>query len=691
MTTTEGYTAGPVALRERAVNASRSHARHVVLALTVACIIGLAVLKANGSGSRLLIDAIGGVLGVAFITLALIDFRASVAVAIFELVLGGAGGHWIDHGSLSGRIFLISVVTLRAAWLTVVDWRQGRRPVLGRYGAHALAIAILVPAIWMPLGLINGNTRGNVVADGNGFFFFAFVLVVVTLLRRGDGAWLQRVFFAACALNAAMYFLLIVVTTSGLVSLNNVAEWLNVRLDMGGVIGYMPNGQYRLFTAGSLFLVVGLALTAQQLLARPRSPWLWLLGGVLSVDLVATYTRGLWLAAFVAVALVLVLEVRSFRELTLSVAIPAAVGGVALLVAPLAGFSLYGYVANRAATIATASQPRYQTRVVDPSFEASSSAWGANGPGSLRIERTASAARTGAHSLELSNSAAGADAYVFQNLAVKPKTQYSVSAWVNARAFRGPAAAERGLLVWDAQDGLVHTVPLTGKTNGWRRLSMTFRTRASAKDVQIRLYAPEGRVLWDVVHLTRGSLKTSSRGAGGAVQVSSIPPATQAAQSMIVAATGTSGGDAAGAASNSYRIAEAKSLLHYIKRRPIYGWGFGSIARNFSTSYSYELSYLDLLFKAGIIGLLLYLSFPVRLIVDALRLRWPRAVATPGDVRGIGSPGVVVGVVVGILLAGATNPYLFAAFGLVSFFAMVAWLEEAQGAELSSPAVPDRR
>ena len=44
--------------------------------------------------------------------------------------------------------------------------------------------------------------------------------------------------------------------------------------------------------------------------------------------------------------------------------------------------------------------------------------------------------------------------------------------------------------------------------------------------------------------------------------------------------------------------------------------------------------------------------------------------------RTIGTAGVVVGVVAGILLAGSTNPYLFAAFGLISILAMVAWLEE---------------
>jgi hypothetical protein len=73
--------------------------------------------------------------------------------------------------------------------------------------------------------------------------------------------------------------------------------------------------------------------------------------------------------------------------------------------------------------------------------------------------------------------------------------------------------------------------------------------------------------------------------------------------------------------------------------------------------------------------LLLYLSFPLRLIVDALRLRLAARPPLPDNAREIGTAGVVVGVVTGILVAGATNPYLFASFGLVSILAMVAWLE----------------
>ena len=670
-----GYAVERTAYSDRRESISRSAVRHIVLALTVGCIVALAVLKAAGVDSGVAPDVLRALFALVFVVLALVDFRASVGVVIFELVLGGAGGRWTDYGGgLTGRVFIDVVVTARALWLTFFAWRRGGAPLLGRYGAHAIALAVAIPAIWIPLGILDGNGRHNAVADGNGFLFFAFVLVIVTLLRAGDGSWFRRLFFTACAVNAAWYFLLILLTSTGAVSLDSLREWLSVRLDMGGVIGYMPNGDYRLFTAASLFVQVGIVLTAQRLLVRPRNPWLWLLGGALAVDLIATYTRGLWLSAVVSVLLVLALEVRSIRQLGLAVSIPVAAGALALAVTPLWGFSLYGYVFHRAATITTTGQPSFRGRVTNPSFEGSLRGWGVGGSRSVHALRTAATGHGGTHSLQLSNSKADEDAYAFQNLAVKRKTDYSMSAWVNARALRNPAVGGRGLLIWDAQDGVLYTVPLTTATHGWKRISFTFPTRAKAKDIQIRLYAPEGRVLWDSIHLTaRGRAGGSMRAAGGGVQTSSIPESS-ATGAMALASSG-GGNDAAGAASNAYKVAEAKALWGYIKHRPIFGYGFGKIASDFSTGYSYELSYLDLLLKAGLIGLLLYLSFPVRLIRDGLR-----------GSRGIGTAGIVVGVVGGILIAGATNPYLFAAFGLISILAMVAWLDQARSAESGPPA-----
>jgi O-antigen ligase len=147
---------------------------------------------------------------------------------------------------------------------------------------------------------------------------------------------------------------------------------------------------------------------------------------------------------------------------------------------------------------------------------------------------------------------------------------------------------------------------------------------------------------------------------------------------MAIQSTTGGGGDIAGEASNAYKVAEAKALWAYIKKRPLYGYGFGKVASDFSTGYSYELSYLDLTLKAGLIGLLLFVSFPLRLIADGWRLRRSETYETCEHPRQIGAAGVVIGVVAGILVAGATNPFLFAAFGLVSILVMVAWLEEAR-------------
>ena len=118
---------------------------------------------------------------------------------------------------------------------------------------------------------------------------------------------------------------------------------------------------------------------------------------------------------------------------------------------------------------------------------------------------------------------------------------------------------------------------------------------------------------------------------------------------MALQSTAGGKGDIAGEASNAYKVAEAKALWGYIKKRPIYGYGFGKVASDFGTGYSYELSYLDLLLKAGFIGLLLFLSFPLRLIVDALAPASRSTSTCHGSARGIGAAGVVVGVVAGIL------------------------------------------
>jgi len=144
--------------------------------------------------------------------------------------------------------------------------------------------------------------------------------------------------------------------------------------------------------------------------------------------------------------------------------------------------------------------------------------------------------------------------------------------------------------------------------------------------------------------------------------------------------------DTAGEASDDIRDVQADALWNEIGSKPILGSGFGSIAEGYrlGSGYSYELSYLDLLFKTGVIGLLLFVSFPLRLAFDAARaragsLRPPAAVSRHGAA-------VPLAVVAGIMLLGATNPYLIASFGLCSLVLMVAWLEPSSQPESPRPS-----
>jgi hypothetical protein len=652
-----------------------------LFALTAACVIGLAILKATGVEAGPLATLLKVILPFSFVGLSIVDFRASVAIAVFELVLGGAGGRWTEYGaSLSGRIFLDGVVALRAASIVIADWRRGERTVLGRYGAHALVLAFLFPAIWMPIGLLNHNGAGNVFGDGNSFAYFAFAIVVITLVRRGDGEWFRNMFFAACATNGVANLLLILASASHLTNLRSLRDALHTRLEMGGVIGHMSNGDFRLFTGASLFLQVGLALAAWRLLARPRSYRYWLLCAVFCIDLVATYTRGLWAGGAAAFALIVVLGAPTLRRALTVSGVTAAGFAIAMLVSPAVGFSLSDYVFTRTASITSSYETNFPSAIVNPSFERSGG-WelADSGTRSLQVRRVISKHRAGSHSLELTNASANEDDFAYENLSAKPRTRYEASAWISSSTALS-ADEGRGLFVWDAQDGLAFNIPIGRVGRGWKRLAITFKTGPRAHDMQLRLYAPRGRVYWDSVAFAVSARRT------GETTPAPVPPQL----AINSAKTGTGNSDVEGQVSNGYRVRQAKSLFRHIRKHPLVGSGFGAIASDFGTGYRYELSYLDLLFKAGIVGLLLFLSFPLRLIWDALRLRFGRAEKARGRTPRGGA--VVAAIIAGILLAGATNPYLFAAFGLFPILALVAWLEyspvsgSSAGIEKSSPA-----
>ena len=482
----------------------------ILTTVSVASIVLLGVLRI-ADGPPVLTAAAQVVLVAAFSALAFVEYRAAVAIVLIEIACLGAGGLWTSlPGGLSGRQLLHAIVLVRALAMLLDAWRTGRRVQLGRYGWHALALAVILPLIWMPLGLLNGNAPRDVFGDGNAHLFFAFILVFIALIAEGFGPWLRRWLLIACAVNAVVTGVLILLTLTNVVPLNTgLGPIVTEDLVMGGAVGYMPNGAYRLYLGSGLYLQVGVALTIWHLLQQPRNPWLWALYALLLLDTTATYTRGFWLGTALAAGIVLVLGARSVRRPLAIVAATVVLFVVTSGIGALMSFSLPAYVFDRTAS-------------------------------SLAI---------------------GGD-------------------------------------------------PSGGSDEPDR---------------------PEEQV-----------------------------------------------GDPAGENSNRVKIVQARILIGHIMDSPAIGHGFGAIAEDYPYGqiYSYELAYLDLAYKAGVIGLVLFLSLPLRFVYDAARIRFgvrhpPRP--APGVSRNEMS--VVLAIVGSVLITSATNPYILAAFGMLPVLISVAWLE----------------
>lgn len=487
----------------------------VVIATAIALLTAATV--GNVRGPLVLVPQV--VLLATFFALAFRDLRVAVAIAMLELAIAGAGGQWTRlPGGLSGRVALDMIVTLAAASVLLRQWRATGDLSLGRYGAHAIVLALVIPATWMGLGLLNGNEPRDVIADGNGHLFFAFTLAFVALMAQGHAAWLRHWFFAVCVINAVFTLALVVLSVPGIVALEPTLRYiLSDQLLVGNVIGYQPNGAYRLFLASGLYLQLGLALTVWRLLERPGSWAYWALFGVFSIDIAATYTRGFWIGALLAFIIVLVIGSGTVRRAATIVGGAVAAIAIGTLVGLPFQFSVPDYLLQRTASI------------------------GAMGG----IEESPSA------------------------------------------PVGSPAAPEP--------------------------------ERPSEQ------HDPEQ--------------------------------------------------DLAGRVSNEIRIEQARVLLRHIAERPALGHGFGAISEDYEygETFSYELAYLDLLYKTGVIGFLLFMSYPIRLLVDAGRGCLGRlALPTRVERREMA---VVIAIVGSVMLTGATNPYFLAAFGLMPILAMIAWLD----------------
>ena len=142
-----------------------------------------------------------------------------------------------------------------------------------------------------------------------------------------------------------------------------------------------------------------------------------------------------------------------------------------------------------------------------------------------------------------------------------------------------------------------------------------------------------------------------------------------------------------GDASTSVRVDQAGPLWDGFRAHPVFGSGLGSalgsgFARDPDFPWSFELTYLQVLFQLGVVGLIVLLWLPATVLWSTTR-----EVLTSARIR----PEVLASLsaLIGILISSGTNPYLLTNFGMLSLVMVVALAEPATEPEaLASRALP---
>ena len=128
--------------------------------------------------------------------------------------------------------------------------------------------------------------------------------------------------------------------------------------------------------------------------------------------------------------------------------------------------------------------------------------------------------------------------------------------------------------------------------------------------------------------------------------------------------------------STSYRLEQAPQLLRGFRRHVVLGSGLGAtlpsgFRRSQPEPWSFELSYLQLLFQLGVVGIILLLAAPVWALYRGIR---SLAGADPDHRVVIAA---AIGGIAGFLFTSGGNPYLMTSVGMLALAVLLAMTEEA--------------
>jgi len=136
--------------------------------------------------------------------------------------------------------------------------------------------------------------------------------------------------------------------------------------------------------------------------------------------------------------------------------------------------------------------------------------------------------------------------------------------------------------------------------------------------------------------------------------------------------------------STSYRLEQAPQLLRGFQRHVALGSGLGAtlpsgFRRNRSEPWSFELSYLQLLFQLGVVGIIFLLAAPATALY-----RGVRSLTSVDPDRRIAITAAIGGIA-GFMLTSGGNPYLMTSVGMLALAVLLVMTEHAIAPTSSMP------
>lgn len=239
----------------------------LILALGVGFI--LAIL-ANFLAWNFLILPLSIITALVFFALAWRRLDYALYVFIAELVLGGAGGRWLDFkGPISIRVAFFIILIL--VWLFYIYRKKvSLAPLLeSKFTKPLIVIFFFFPIFWGLLGWIYDFPLEYILKDANGFLFYILFFILLTVLPKySEGQKLIKVYLVSIVAVSFIFTILYFLAALDIINIWFLKQVFLGRMFYGGKIGIMPDGACRLFTGNGVFIQIGLLLLVSFILIR---------------------------------------------------------------------------------------------------------------------------------------------------------------------------------------------------------------------------------------------------------------------------------------------------------------------------------------------------------------------------------------------------------------------------------------